>query len=64
MLFPVVFVSWMLLNSGMEPFMWAAALYPFALLLLCVTVLRPARKAVEAHMNDGKLKRLLLRKIN
>lgn len=44
----------------MEP--WAIALFvkPFALLLLFLLVLYPARRAVEKLMKDGKLKRLLL----
>ncbi len=42
----------------------AAFLYPFVLFILAVTVLTPCRKLVERYMTDGKLKRLLLRRVN
>lgn len=37
---------------------------PFVFLALALLVLYPARRAVEKYMKDGKLKRLLLRKIS
>jgi hypothetical protein len=39
-------------------------LKPLLLLVLAVTVLYPARIAVQRKMKDGKLKRLLLRRID
>ena len=47
----------------MPPFVWAILLKPFLLLVLSVLVLIPARIAVQRKMKDGKLKRLLLRRI-
>jgi hypothetical protein len=47
----------------MPTFVWAIVLKPFALLVLSVCVLIPARLAVQRRMKDGKLKRLLLRRI-
>lgn len=44
--------------------MWALFLRPFLLIILAITILYPARKALERYMKDGKLKRLLLRRIN
>jgi signal transduction histidine kinase len=41
----------------------AILIKPFVLLILSVCVLIPARMAVERRMKDGKLKRLLLRRI-
>jgi hypothetical protein len=43
---------------------WAVLLRPFFVFALAVVVLYPARRAVQKHMRDGKLKRLLLRRIN
>ncbi len=43
---------------------WAAFLKPFVLFVLAVCVLHPARRAVEKNMKDGKLKRLLLKRVN
>jgi len=43
--------------------MWAVFLKPFALLILAVLVLIPARIAVQKWMKDSKLKRLLLWRI-
>lgn len=37
---------------------------PFVLLALAVTVLYPCRRACEKYMRDGKIKRLLLRRVN
>ena len=48
----------------MPPFVWAILLKPFVLLVLTIVVLLPARKAVERKMKDGRLKRLLLRRIS
>ena len=42
----------------------AAFLRPFVLLVLGVLILAPARIAVERYMKDGKLKRLLLTRVN
>ena len=39
-------------------------LKPAMLLVLAVCVLYPARMAVQRHMKDGKLKRLLLTRVN
>ncbi len=41
-----------------------AALAPFAMLVLSVLVLYPARRAVEKFMSDGWFKRLLLKRIS
>lgn len=45
---------------------WAIALFlkPFIFLVLFVVVLYPARRAVEKYMKDGKVKRLLLRRLS
>ena len=48
----------------MPDFAWAILLKPFLLLLLSVTILIPARLAVQRRMKDGWLKRLLLRRIS
>ena len=50
--------------SQFEPWQIAIVAKPFVLLVLAVTVLYPARLACERGMKDGKLKRLLLRRIN
>lgn len=47
-----------------EPWQIAIVAKPFVLLVLAVTVLYPARIACERRMKDGRLKRLLLRRIN
>lgn len=47
----------------MSSFAIAAFLKPFVLLLLAGTVLIPARLAVQRHMKEGPLKRLLLTRI-
>lgn len=48
----------------MPDFAWALLLKPFVLLLLAVVVLTPARRYVERRMRDGKLKKLLLTRVN
>jgi hypothetical protein len=48
----------------MDGWVIAAFLKPFALLVLAVVVLIPARMAVAKWLPDGKLKRLLLRRIS
>lgn len=48
----------------MPAFVWALILKPFALLLLSVTVLTPARLLVQRRMKDGRLKRILLKPLN
>lgn len=47
----------------MSNFMLTMLIKPFALLVLNATVLIPARLAVQRKMKDGKMKRLLLRRI-
>lgn len=47
-----------------HPWIWAVAARPFVMFILALLVLWPARRAVQKHMKDGKLKRLLLRRIN
>lgn len=47
----------------MEPWAIALLIKPFALLVLFVLVLYPARWAVQRYLPDGKLKRLLLRRV-
>lgn len=42
----------------------AAFLRPFVLIVLALAILTPARIAVERFMPDGKLKRLLLTRVN
>lgn len=42
----------------------AAFLRPFVLLVLALFILAPARIAVERFMKDGKIKRLLLTRVN
>lgn len=42
----------------------AAFLRPFVLFILCLMVLYPIRKRIERKMRDGKLKRLLLFRLN
>jgi hypothetical protein len=48
----------------MNTFVIAILIKPFAMLALCALVLVPARMAVQRKMKDGKLKRLLLRRIS
>jgi hypothetical protein len=48
----------------MTPTLWAILLKPLLFLILCGAVLYPARRAVMRWMPDGKLKRLLLRRVN
>lgn len=48
----------------MEPFQWALILKPIVLFILCIVVLYPVRRWLTRRMKDGKLKRLLLRRIN
>lgn len=47
----------------MDPWVIAVFLKPFALLVLAVLVLIPARLACQKWLKDGKLKRLLLWRI-
>lgn len=47
----------------MSEFAWGLVLQPFLLLALSVVVLIPARLAIQRHMKDSKLKRILLREI-
>lgn len=44
--------------------MIAAFLKPFILFVVAVCILYPARRLVEKRMKDGKLKQLLLRRVN
>jgi hypothetical protein len=48
----------------MDTLFFAFLLRPFVLLLLILFVLAPAVYAVRRFMPDGKLKRLLLTRIN
>ena len=48
----------------MPDIVWISLLKPVVLIVLAVGVLYPARRAVERRMKDGKLKRLLLRRVN
>jgi len=48
----------------MSNFAIAMLIRPLMLLVLSVLVLTPARLAVQRRMRDGKLKRLLLRRIS
>ena len=41
----------------------AAFLRPFFIFFLAITILYPARRAVEKRMKEGKLKRLLLTRL-
>jgi hypothetical protein len=51
-------------NPGMTSTMWIALiLKPLVFGLVVVAILVPARKFVERHMPDGKVKRLLLRRV-
>jgi hypothetical protein len=47
----------------MSNFAIAMLVRPFMLLILSVLILIPVRLAVQRRMKDGKLKRLLLRRI-
>ena len=47
----------------MPDFVWGLLLKPFLLLFLSALILIPARLAVQNRMKDGKVKRLLLRRI-
>ena len=48
----------------MKPIYWAALLYPLVLLTLSLFVLNPVKRWITNKMKDGKLKRLLLRRVN
>lgn len=48
----------------MKTWQIAILVKPFATFVLAACVLYPCRKAVERYMRDGKLKRLLLRRVN
>lgn len=48
----------------MEPYLIAAFVRPFLLVIIAFAVLYPVRKVVERYMRDSKWKRLLLRRIN
>lgn len=48
----------------MEPWQIAIVIKPLAFFLLAAVILYPARRAVMRWMPDGKLKRLLLRRVN
>lgn len=48
----------------MSDFAIAMLLRPLMLLALSVVILIPARLAVQRYMRDGKLKRLLLRRVS
>lgn len=48
----------------MEPSQWALVLKPLAFFLLAACILYPARRAVMKWWPDGKLKRLLLKRIS
>ena len=41
-------------------FALAAFLRPFVMLILGITILHPARRAVQRYMKDGKVKQVLL----
>ena len=47
----------------MEPWQIAIVLKPFALLVLAVFVLIPARIAAERLIPEGRVKRILLRRV-
>ena len=48
----------------MEPWMLALILKPFALLFLFAFICMPGRLLVQRFMKDGRLKRLLLKRIS
>jgi hypothetical protein len=50
--------------QSMEPWLWALLIKPFALLLLFGFVCLPIKILVQSRMKDGKLKRLLLKRIS
>jgi hypothetical protein len=47
----------------MDPWIWAVLLKPFAALLFFGVFVLPGRLLVERCMKDGKLKRLLLKRV-
>ena len=51
-------------SAHMEPWMLALILKPFALLLLFGVICLPGRLFVQRFMKDGRLKRLLLKRIS
>jgi hypothetical protein len=44
----------------MKPFLWVMLLRPFGAFLILFFVTAPIRRLVERHMENGRLKRLLL----
>lgn len=48
----------------MPLFVWGIILKPFIALFILVGICLPGRLLVERKMKDGKLKRLLLRRIS
>jgi len=50
--------------THMEPWMLALILKPFALLFLFGFICLPGRLFVQRFMKDGRLKRLLLKRIS
>ena len=47
----------------MEPWQWAIYLRPFVLLAVILLVCLPIRLAAQRYLPEGKVKRLLLRRI-
>jgi len=48
----------------MEPWQIAVLVKPFVMLVLAALVLYPCRKLTERYFPEGRIKRLLLRRIN
>ena len=48
----------------LEPWQWAILIKPFMLFVVTVLILYPARMAMTRYFPEGKLKRLLLRRIS
>ena len=48
---------------GLEPWQIAIVLKPFAMLIVAVVILIPARMAAERYIPEGRLKRVLLRRV-
>lgn len=47
----------------MEPWVWAVLLKPFAALFLFGVICLPFRLLVQRRMKEGRLKRLLLKRV-
>lgn len=51
-------------NGAVEPWLLGVVLKPLVLFLLCALVLYPARRAIIRWLPEGRLKRVLLRRVN